>query len=121
MMVFGVASLGTRIFELSHIPAHPLSSSSILLLLSSYYFLRQNLIVLVSTVILFTGGIFCLRRKYWGFCLVSAVLLLLIMFFTWAGVISRLVWLDWYFVAPVVILVTVYVCLTRREWQKSQA
>lgn len=106
MIIVAIASLVTHIFARSDFLIYPLSF---------------NLFVFISAAFLVTGGGFCLKRKYWGFCLASALLLLLILYLVQAHIIIRLIWLDWYFVAPAEILPIIFVCVRKREWSESQA
>jgi len=60
------------------------------------------------------GGVFCLRRKHWGLCFTSSLLLALFVilgFFFFAAPL---------FLCPLGILPIVFVCLRKREWQEIQ-
>jgi hypothetical protein len=90
---------------------------------------------IVSGAFLVTGGIFCLKRKYWGLCLASALLALVIGIFStidmlrymgtsgmgpfWEGGIS-LAWGTWIMALGAVVS-TVFISLAKEEWHKSQA
>ena len=86
-----------------------------------------------SAALLVSGGVFCVRRRYWGTCLASALFALFI------GVSSTIdylryittnrmgplgpismTWGIWILLLGAVIS-TIFICLTRKEWQKSQA
>ena len=90
---------------------------------------------IVSVTLLVAGGVFCLRRWYWRACLASALLALFI------GISSTIdylryvathklgplsdgpismTWGIWILLLGAVIS-TIFICLTRKEWQKSQA
>jgi hypothetical protein len=73
---------------------------------------------------LVAGGVFCLKRKYWGLCLAPALFALL-------GQISVVVepllrghfvmsWQTWIWVIGALIS-TIFISLTKKEWQKPQA
>ena len=87
-----------------------------------------NLVMIISALFSVTGGVFCLKRKYWRACFASALLLLVLsgLLIFVLSVLSSLgneytppSW-SW-FPIPVGILPIIFVCLRRREWQKSQA
>ena len=91
------------------------------------YPLDLGLIVIISAVFIITGGVFCLKRKYWKLCFASSLVLLLFMIF------------DLYFRFPVAfelniprevnmrlslplgILPLIFICLRRSEWQEISA
>jgi hypothetical protein len=87
-----------------------------------------NLVVVISALFFVTGGVFCLRRKYWKVCFASSLLLLVL-----SGFLLFILWVLWLLLPPygpvwwlvvpipVAILPIVFVCLRRRDWQKSQA
>ncbi|MGB5926499.1 MAG: hypothetical protein WBH01_10560 [Dehalococcoidia bacterium] len=86
-----------------------------------------NPVMVVSALFFVTGGVFCLRRKYWRVCFASALLLVglwVLLFFILAVVWALLppgtpVW--WIGVPiPVGILPIIFVCLRRREWSESK-
>jgi hypothetical protein len=88
-----------------------------------------------SGALLVSGGVFCLRRRYWGPCLASALLALVIGISStidmlrymgpsgmgpfWEGGVS-LAWGTWIMALGAVVS-TVFISLTKKEWQKSQA
>jgi uncharacterized membrane protein (DUF485 family) len=87
---------------------------------------------IASGALLVTGGIFCLRRRYWGTCLASALLALFIgisstidyvrYIGTHMGPLGRvsMTWGIWILLLGAVIS-TIFVIRSRKEWQKSQA
>jgi hypothetical protein len=87
-----------------------------------------NLVMVISALFSVTGGVFCLKRKYWGVCFASA-LLLFVLTALLIFILSVLCSLGneytppgWsWFPIPVGILPIIFVCLRRREWQESQA
>jgi hypothetical protein len=85
-----------------------------------------NLVMVISALFFVTGGVFCLRRKYWKVCFASSLLLLallvLLLFILWVvwSLLSPYAPIWWIVVPiPVGILPIVFVCLRRREWQRS--
>ena len=75
-------------------------------------------LVFVAAIIT-TGGILCIRRRYWKLCFISSLLLLLLVVFFGPipfaplpfGALSSLLAI----VVPVLPLI--FVCVRRREWQ----
>jgi len=86
-----------------------------------------------SGALLVIGGVFCLKKRYWGACLASALLALFI------GICSTIeylryiatnrfgplsdgpismVWGIWILLLGAVIS-TILICLRKKEWQKS--
>jgi len=86
-----------------------------------------NLVMIISALFSVTGGVFCLKRKYWKVGFASA-LLLLVLSGLLIFVLSVLCSLGneytppgWaWFPIPVGILPIVFVCLRKREWSESQ-
>jgi hypothetical protein len=88
-----------------------------------------------SGALLVAGGVFCLRRRYWGLCLASALFALFIgisstidnlryisanrMGPLWDGPVG-MVWGTWIVLLGAVIS-TIFISLTKKEWQKSQS
>jgi len=78
---------------------------------------RAPFIVLCASVV--AGGVFCIQRRYWKVCFVSA--LLLFCFQIYSLVVGD--WLAWLYTVycPVGVLPAIFVGLRKRDWQKSQA
>jgi hypothetical protein len=82
----------------------------------------------VLSVLFITGGVFCLRRKYWGLCLTSSVLLFVSMPPLSAYLVEGLQhlynflqqWL-WMSLIAVWILPVIFVSLRKSEWQEVWA
>ena len=80
---------------------------------------------IVSGALLVIGGVLCLKRRYWGACLASALLALFI------GISSAsfslqvpspvgplfMTWGTWIMVLGAVIS-TIFISLTKKEWQE---
>jgi len=71
-----------------------------------------------------TGGVLCLMRRYWGLCLASALLALFIGGFSVVQPLLHgyflMTWNTWIPILGAVIS-TIFISLTKKEWQKSQA
>ena len=88
----------------------------------------SNLVTVISALFSVTGGVFCLKRKYWAVCFASA-LLLLVLTALLIFILSILCSLGneytppgWsWFPIPVGILPIIFVCLRKREWSESEA
>ena len=88
-----------------------------------------------SGVLLVAGGVFCLKRRYWGACLASALFALFIGISSTIdylryiathrlgplsdGAIS-MTWGIWILLLGAVIS-AIFICLKKKEWRKSQA
>jgi len=79
-----------------------------------------NLFITISAALFITGGIFCLMKKYRKVCFASALVTLLIMIAWLTGHAADSIWLAWV-VSIVGTLPIIFVCLAKKEWQKSQA
>jgi len=71
-----------------------------------------------------TGGVLCLMRRYWGLCLVSALLALFIGVFSVVEPLLHgyflMTWNTWIPILGAVIA-AIFISLTKKQWQKSQA
>jgi hypothetical protein len=68
-----------------------------------------------------TGGILCIGKRYWGLCLISALLALVGGIYTvvqalWLGY-SLITWEAWILVVGALIS-TIFVSLTKYEWEE---
>jgi hypothetical protein len=86
--------------------------------------LRFSLFIIISGVLLVTGGVSCLKRRYWKLCFTAALFAIFVMVL-WFGLfgVSLLFSLHWlyidlFFIATG-ILPIIFVRLRKREWQKS--
>jgi len=87
-----------------------------------------SLVMVASALFFVTGGVFCLRRKYWKVCFASSLLLLVLL-----ALLLLILWVLWSLLSPYApvwwmvvpipagILPIMFICLRKREWQKSQA
>ena len=83
-----------------------------------------GLLPFVFSALLVSGGVFCLKRRYWRACLASALLALYIGISMVVGPLLRgHLLMTWYTWIPVLGAVTsiVFIFLKKKEWQKSQA
>jgi len=106
LIIFGMFLLNTVISALRGFDIH-------------VYDLAFNLFIIISAAFLITGGIFCLRKKYWRVCLASASLAVLIMIMWLTGYHTSLAWLSWVF-SILGTLPIIFVCLTKKEWKEIQ-
>lgn len=97
--------------------------------LAKYYVAPPNyLAVTLSTILavvpIITGGVFCLKRKYWKLCFALSLWLLLFMILFLLSLPSteirfRSIWVPC-FLIPMGILPQIFVCLRKKEWQEIQ-
>jgi len=107
MIIVGMALLGTFVAVLGDYGIHA-------------YDLAFNLFIIISTLFFITGGVFCLKRKYWKACFASALLLFALLIFWSLSLPPGLSWLTWFFI-PGGTLPIVFICLRKKEWQEIQA
>jgi len=84
------------------------------------YDLVFSLPLIIPAAFILTAGVFCLERKYRKVCFASALVTLLIMIAWLTGHAADSIWLAWV-VSIVGTLPIIFVCLAKKEWQKSQA
>ena len=94
-------------------------------------YLHLILLRIASIALLVAGGVFCLRRRYWGACLASALVALFIgisstidyvrYIGTHTGHLGpiSMTWGIWILLLGAVVS-TIFICLRRSEWSKSQ-
>ena len=84
------------------------------------YDLVFNLLMIIPIAFLITGGIFCLRKKYWRVCLASAWLAVFIMILWLTGSHPYAFrWLSWVF-SILGTLPIIFLYLTKKEWRGIQ-
>jgi hypothetical protein len=94
---------------------------------SDYGISYVHLVAVISALFFIPGGVFCLRRKYWKVCFASSLLLIVVS--AYVTVILRIISpmfppyhpTRWVVLIPAGILPIIFICVRRREWQKSQA
>jgi hypothetical protein len=112
LIIFGVAAIGLSIVNVSGLIT---------------YYTRYNqlthpdyLYIITATlgVLFITGGVFCLKRRYWGLCFTSSILIHILMtlsiFLPWT-------YLWWFYLIPVWILPLIFISLKKSEWAESEA
>ena len=118
LIILGTFEVVLMIIDLSYVRDLGLASSSLLPMIWGIVFGR-----IVSGGLLVAGGVLCLRRRYWGLCLVSALLPLLIS-------INDVVLKDltggdmlWRFWVPLPgqLIATIFISVRKGEWSESQA
>jgi hypothetical protein len=84
------------------------------------------IISIIPGALLVTGGVACLRRRYWRLCFTAALFAIFVMIL-WAGFLGEsllfslpMLCINLFFIAAGILLV-IFVSLRRREWQKAQA
>jgi hypothetical protein len=100
----------------------------------SMNYARFILFPIISAVFVITGGVFCLKRKYWILCFTSSLVLLLLDLYLFLAFNFRYIplplgsypanatwfppsFLDWVFTLSG-LLPIIFVCLRKREWQE---
>ena len=81
-----------------------------------YFELHFTLFVIISAVFVITGGLFCLKRKYWVICFISSLFFnYYVLIVGTSGVFPDFV--VW-FLIPLGIVPLIFTCLRKREWQE---
>jgi hypothetical protein len=115
LMIYGAASLWFHVFGI----------------LSEFRHIREPVITILLSVAFYafivTGGVLCLKRKYWKVCFASALLAVLIMIY-WVYGFTRFSFpppsFPPFIVSYLLILVftaslsIIFVCIRKREWQE---
>jgi len=79
------------------------------------------LLIVILGAFAITGGVFCLKRKYWTLCFISSLFLHYWMIVSYGFGFLPLSWYlfinSWFiFLTPVTILSLIFICLRKREW-----
>lgn len=83
-----------------------------------------SLFIIISGVLLVTGGVACLKRRYWRLCFTGALFATFVMVL-WVGLFgeSLLFSLHWFYIdlffIATGILPLVFVRVRKREWHES--
>ena len=102
----------------------------------SMNYARFILFPIIPAVFVITGGVFCLKRKYWKLCFTSSLVLLLLDLYLFLAFNFRYIpfplnsypanatwfppsFLDWVFTLSG-LLPIIFLCLRKREWQEIQ-
>ena len=119
MILYGVKTIGFFVGFLSDVGFYDFYGSG--------YSLALSLIVIISAIFIITGGVFCLKRKYWKICFASSLFLLLYIFFDVLFLfrvpfeLNIPFWVNFPLSLPWVILPLIFVCLKKSEWQEISA
>jgi len=110
-LIWVVAVFGISIFLVPFYPIMPQAAVAAVVLLG----------LVVSAAFNITGGIFCLRRKYWRVCLASASFAVLFSVFDSGGSLlsSNILMglINWVMLVAAVIAV-IFILRTKKEWQE---
>lgn len=92
-----------------------------------YLDLALFLLSIIAAVFFITGGVFCLKRKYWKLCFASSLCLSVFVFFDVLPTLNYLESLNmpYWVVGPLLlpwgILPIILVCVRKSEWQEISA
>jgi hypothetical protein len=78
--------------------------------------------LVVAAAFHITGGILCLRRKYWGVCLASASFAILSSVVNSGGLLlSSNVYTSWpiWVMLVVAVIAVIFILRTKKEWQET--
>ena len=88
---------------------------TILYTIGSYLFPLSVLPIVLAALIV-TGGIFCIRKRYWVVCLASA---LIPVYFVIRLFMIDYRFMPWEWLLPVLgILPIIFICIKRKEWKE---
>ena len=115
LIILGIVEVGGGIISVRGLLAGPMSMpvSAIWLAVS---------FPIVYAALLVTGGVLCVRKKYWELCLTSAVLALVVGIVPVVAQLSRgsldvlVAWENWIVVVGAIIA-TIFISLMRKEWK----
>jgi hypothetical protein len=86
--------------------------------------LRFSLFIIISGVLLVTGGVSCLKRRYWRICFTAALFAIFVMIL-WFGLfgVSLLFSFPWFYINLFFIATgippIIFVRLRKKEWRES--
>ena len=78
--------------------------------------LSFTLFVIIGAVFVITGGLFCLKRKYWVLCFISSLFFNYYVFIV--GSLEVFPYVVNWVLPPVGIVPLIFTCLRKREWQE---
>jgi hypothetical protein len=79
-----------------------------------------DILFMICGAFIVTGGVYCVKRKYWELCLASALVAIFIMISWLIGSYTYLTWLDWIY-SILATLPIIFISLRKSEWSESQA
>ena len=92
------------------------------------YAVQNLLLFIIPGVFVVTGGVFCLKRKYWKLCFVSALLAVLMMIYCFYEMTDGFSFPPYdvlvqhfLILIPTGVLPLILVCIRKREWQEISA
>ena len=95
--------------------------------ISEFRHIREADLLILFLVVFFafivTGGVFCLKRKYWKICFASALLAgLMAIYWIYGFTVFRLLppFLVWCILLSIITgtLAIIFVCIRKREWKE---
>jgi len=113
LIIFGAAAIGLSIVNVSGLITYHMGGYTPQTPPDYLYIITAAL-----GVSFITGGVSCLKRKYWGLCFTSSILIHILMtlsiFLPWT-------YLWWFYLIPVWILPLIFISLKKSEWAESKA
>jgi len=94
---------------------------------NGYYLDPFVLISIIAAVFFITGGVFCLKRKYWKLCFASSLCLSVFVFFDAMPTFHLLEFLNMPYLGVGQLLLAwgilplIFVCIRKSEWQEISA
>ena len=116
LIILGVVKVTNVIISMSVMPGSFIDSHSLFegLLMFGYW-------PTVYGALFITGGVLCIGKRYWGLCLVSALLALVGGIYAVVQALllgySPVTWEAWILVAGALIA-TIFISLRKKEWQE---
>ena len=116
LIILGIVRIVNMIISMSVLPGSFIDSHSLFegLWLFGYW-------PIVYGALFVSGGILCLRNKYWGLCLTSALLALVGGIYTVVQMLLLgdflITWETW-IPLPGALIATIFISLRKKEWQE---
>ena len=116
LIILGIARIVNMIISMSVLPGSFIDSHSLFegLWIFGYW-------PIVYGALFVTGGILCIGKKYWGLCLISALLALIGGIHTVVQALmlgdSIIPWWSWILIVGALIS-TIFISLAKKEWQE---
>jgi hypothetical protein len=113
LIVFGAAAIGLSTVNVSGLITYQIGGHTPQTPPDYLYIITATL-----GVLFITGGVSSLKRKYWGLCFTSSILIHILMtlsiFLPWT-------YLWWFYLIPLWILPLIFISLKKSEWAESKA
>ena len=116
LIILGIARIVNMIISMSVLPGSFIDSHSLFegLWIFGYWPIAYGALFV-------TGGILCIGKKYWGLCLISALLALIGGIHTVVQALmlgdSIIPWWSWILIVGALIS-TIFISLAKKEWQE---